>query len=223
MDEKRKFLHSLVFPSFFLLLIWMIKIIETSLDLNLSNYGLYPLKIKGLPGIITSPLIHSDFKHLFDNSLPLFFLSIAIFYFYRPVAYKTFFYIYLLTGLWVWIGGRSAFHIGASGLVYGFASFLFISGIIRNNINLLAISLIVVFLYGGLVWGLFPFDYKISWESHLFGVIAGMIMAFYFRRHGPSPPKYDWEEEEENDDEDNDDNQSKIGINIYDLTALNDK
>lgn len=198
MNEKQKFIQSLIFPSFFLLLIWLVKIAETILDINLVYLGIFPLKWNGLIGILSAPLIHSDFRHLVDNSLPVFLLSLAIFYFYKPVAFKVFFYTWFITGMAVWIGGRSAYHIGASGLIYGFASFLFFSGIIRKNINLLAISLLVVFLYGSLVWGIFPFDYKISWESHLFGALTGGILAIAFKKYGPPPPK---EMPEENDEE----------------------
>lgn len=200
MNEKEKFIQSLIFPSFFLVLIWLVKIAERILDINLVYLGIYPLKWSGLVGILTAPLIHSDYKHLFDNSLPLFMLTLAIFYFYKPVALKVFLYTWLITGMAVWIGGRSAYHIGASGLIYGFASFLFFGGIIRKNINLLAISLLVVFLYGGLVWGLFPFDYKISWESHLFGALTGMGLAFLFKNYGPPLPTEMAEEEEEEEE-----------------------
>lgn len=199
MNEKQKFIQSLIFPTYFLLLIWLVKIVERILDLNLVYLGLYPLKWSGLIGILTAPLIHSDYKHLFDNSVPVFLLTLAIFYFYKQAALRVFIYTWLITGIAVWVGGRSAYHIGASGLIYGFASFLFISGIIRKNINLLAISLLVVFLYGGLVWGLFPFDYKISWESHLFGALTGIGLALIFKNYGPPPsvPMADEEEDEE--------------------------
>lgn len=200
-EERRKFFNSLVFPTLFLILIWLVKIIEAVLDLDFSGYGIYPLRARGITGIITGPLIHSDFKHLFDNSVPLLILSTAIFYFYRAVAFRVFFLTWLLTGIWVWFGGRIAYHIGASGLVYGFVSFLFFSGIIRNNLNLLAISLLVVFLYGGLVWGIFPYDYRISWESHMGGVVTGLALAIYYRKYGPQDIKYDWEEEDEEQDE----------------------
>jgi membrane associated rhomboid family serine protease len=206
MEEKRKFYHSLVFPAFFLLLIWTIKISEFALELNFAQLGLYPLKAEGLKGIFLSPLIHADFKHLFDNSIPLFFLSVAIYYFYRPVAYRVFFLVWLISGLIVWLTARPAYHIGASGLVYGFASFLFFSGVIRNNIHLLAISLLVVFLYGSLIWGIFPYDFRISWESHLVGGMAGAAMAVYFRSYGPVTTRKIWpedEEEDENGDESN--------------------
>ena len=102
-----------------------------------------------------------------------------------------------MTNLWVWAAARNAFHIGASGLVYGFASFIFFSGIIRKNIKLMALSLLVVFLYGSMVWGIFPIDYRISFEAHLFGSIAGLLLAIYFRKEGPQREEYEWEEEEE--------------------------
>ncbi|MBE9480650.1 MAG: rhomboid family intramembrane serine protease [Bacteroidetes bacterium] len=203
-SEKQKFYHSLVFPFFFLLLIWLVKIIEVLFNLDFSYFGIYPLTAKGLIGIIASPLIHSSFSHLFANSIPLFVLSVTLFYFYKQIAYKVFFLIYLITGIWVWFGGREAFHIGASGLVYGLAAFLFVSGLIRKNPRLLAITLIVTFLYGSMIWGIFPdfFPEKnISWESHLMGLVAGLILAFYYRKTGPQPKRYEWEDDDDDDDE----------------------
>lgn len=195
--EKKRFYISLVFPLLFLLLLWMIKLIEISLDVDFSYWGIYPLKLKGLKGIFLSPLVHGDVKHLVNNSLPLLILGVAIFYFYSRIAFRVFFLTYLFVGLWVWFGGRPAYHIGASGLVYGFASFLFFSGIIRNNIRLMAISLLVVFLYGGMIWGIFPIYERISWESHMLGSIAGFILAVYYRKEGPARPKDRWEDEED--------------------------
>jgi membrane associated rhomboid family serine protease len=199
MEEKKKFIHSLVFPTFFLVLLWVIKISEAALDVNFVHLGLFPLTASGLKGIFFAPLIHGDFRHLIDNSVPLYFLSIAIFYFYRPVAYRVFFLTWFISGLIVWLTARPAYHIGASGLVYGFASFVFFSGIIRNNINLLAISLIVVFLYGGLIWGIFPYDLQISWESHLVGGMTGLSMALFYRNYGPPPDKKEWPEDEDDE------------------------
>jgi membrane associated rhomboid family serine protease len=126
-----------------------------------------------------------------------------LFYFYRPVAFRVFFLTWIITGILVWLGGRSSYHIGASGLIYGFASFLFFSGIIRNNINLMAISLLVVFLYGGLVWGILPYDYKISWESHLFGALTGLALAITYRNYGPPPPSEIADENNENGEYEN--------------------
>jgi membrane associated rhomboid family serine protease len=199
-EEKKKFIHSLVFPTFFLVLIWVIKISEAALEMSFAHLGLFPLEASGLQGILFAPMIHADFKHLFDNSVPLYFLSIAIFYFYRPVAYRVFFLVWFISGLIVWLTARPAYHIGASGLVYGFASFVFFSGVIRNNIHLLAISLIVVFLYGSLIWGVFPYDLRISWESHLVGGLTGFGMALFYRSYGPPSTRKEWPEEEDEEE-----------------------
>ena len=203
MDDKKKLFQSLLFPALFLIIIWLVKITEIVLNINFIYFGLYPLKWSGLIGILTAPLIHADLRHLFDNSIPVFLLSAAIFYFYSPVAYKVFFLSWIITGIMVWLGGRSSYHIGASGLIYSFASFLFFSGIIRNSINLMAISLLVVFMYGGLVWGIFPYDYKISWESHLFGALTGFCLAIVYRHYGPLPPEEIPDENNGNEEDDN--------------------
>jgi len=199
--ERKRFYLSLIFPVFFLFLLWMIKFVEVGLDLNFSYWGIYPLHLKGLKGILLSPLVHADFRHLLNNSIPILVLGVAIFYFYNRVAFRVFFLTYLMVGIWVWFGGRPAYHIGASGLVYGFASFLFFSGIIRNNISLMSISLLVVFLYGGMIWGIFPVYEKISWESHMLGSIAGFILAVYYRNEGPQKPEYDLDEEDNQEPE----------------------
>lgn len=204
MKEKKRFYHSLVFPAFFLFLIWFVKFVEFGFETDLGFLGIYPHHVKGLPGIITSPLLHADLNHLFDNSVPVFFLSLAIFYFYREVAYKVFFLIYFTTGILVWIFAREAYHIGASGLIYGYAAFLFLSGVLRNNRSLLAISLLVVFLYGGLVWGVLPYDYRVSWESHLLGALTGFAMAVIFRREGPESDSKRWIREMEEEGEESD-------------------
>jgi membrane associated rhomboid family serine protease len=194
---RKKFLLSMIIPGVFIFFMWLVKIIEVLFDLDLSGFGIYPLTAKGLPGIIFSPFIHADFSHLFNNSLPLFFLSVALFYFYSDVALKVFTWTFFLTGMLVWVAGREAWHIGASGLVYGLASFLFFSGIIRRYFRLIALSLLIVFIYGSMVWGIFPGIYKyVSWESHMLGFFSGVVLALWYRNEGPQRPVYDWMEEE---------------------------
>ena len=206
--EKRKIINSIFIPFLLVFLLWVIKITETLLDIDLGFLGVYPLKASGLIGIVTSPLIHSGFSHLIANSIPLLVLGTALFYFYREISVKVFLLLYLVTGLWVWVFAREAYHIGASGVVYGLASFIFMSGIIRKNTSLMALAMIVAFLYGGLVWGVFPEyfpEQNISWESHLMGIVAGTVLAIFYRKEGPQKKVYTWddEEDEENDDEDN--------------------
>jgi membrane associated rhomboid family serine protease len=195
---RKKMLLSMMIPGIFVFVMWMAKIIEVLFNIDLSNLGIYPLSLKGLPGIIFSPLIHADFGHLFNNSLPLFFLGTALFYFYSEIAIKVSLWTYFLTGISVWLAGRDSWHIGASGLIYGIASFLFFSGIIRKYYRLVALSLLIVFLYGSMVWGIFPNIYRnVSWESHMLGFISGIILAVVYRKEGPQEPVYDWMEEEE--------------------------
>ncbi|MGE5425431.1 MAG: rhomboid family intramembrane serine protease [Syntrophothermus sp.] len=205
-QDQRRMISSLFFPGILLLIIWIIKIFEAVSGIDLGVYGLQPLQLKGLPGIITAPLLHADFSHLAANSLPLFFLGGMLFYFYREIAWSVFIWIWILTGVWVWFFARgNGIHIGASGLVYGLASFLFLSGILRRDNKLMAITLLIAFLYGGLVWGVFPqlFPNKpVSWESHLMGLLAGVILAVYFRKAGPQRKKYEWEDENDDDEDD---------------------
>lgn len=194
---RKKFFLSLIIPGTFVFIMWLVKITEVLFGFELSSLGIYPLSLQGLPGILFSPLIHDDFTHLLNNSLPLLLLSTALFYFYSEVALKVFSLTWLITGILVWTGGREAWHIGASGMVYGLASFLFFSGIIRKYFRLIALSLLVVFLYGEMVWGLFPGVYQnISWESHMLGFFAGILLAVWFRKEGPQQPVYEWMEEE---------------------------
>jgi len=154
--EKKRFYISLVYSVLFLLIIWLVWFVEITLDLDFARYGLFPRKLSGLKGIIFAPLIHANLTHLFNNSVPMLVLTTALFYFYPDLSVRIFLLTYLMVGIWVWVGGRDSYHIGASGLVYGLASFLFFSGVFRNYIRLMAVSLVVVFLYGSLVWGIFP-------------------------------------------------------------------
>lgn len=195
--ERNKFIYSGVFPLLFVLLIWVIKAFEVQLDLNFVRYGIFPRTIEGLRGIVFSPLIHGSWTHLFNNSLPLLILGWAMFYFYRSVALKAIFWSYLLSGLYTWISARAAFHIGASGVVYALFGFLFISGFIRKYIPLVALSFLVAFLYGSMVWGILPWDKSISWEGHFWGLFVGLILAYFFRKQGPQRKEFVWAEEEE--------------------------
>lgn len=199
--EKKIFRHSLVFPSLFLLAFWLVLLVEKTMNFDFATLGIFPLHLKGLKGILFSPFIHAGYEHLASNSLPFFVLSLALFYFYRKLAYRIFFLIYFLSGLCVWLGGREAWHIGASGVVYGLASFLFFSGIFRSDAKLLTIAIIVVFLYGSMFWGIFPIKPEISWESHLWGSASGFFLSIYYRNQGPQRQHYEWEDEPEEDDD----------------------
>jgi membrane associated rhomboid family serine protease len=195
-------ISKLLTPLLFPVVLWAVHLISLLFNDDLSKLGLLPRNFLGLLGILTSPLIHADFSHLISNTIPLIVLGYIIFYFYPKVSYMLFIFIYLVTGLLVWIFARQVFHIGASGIVYGFVSFLFFSGIFRRDNTSIALALVITFLYGGLVWGMIPGWKGISWESHLFGAITGLIAAYLFRKIDPPKKKYDWEDEPDDFDVD---------------------
>ncbi|MFW5832007.1 MAG: rhomboid family intramembrane serine protease [Prolixibacteraceae bacterium] len=198
--EKKIFHHSLILPAAFVAVLWIVEIIEQVGGFDFVRLGVYPHHLKGLPGILFSPFIHSDFGHLISNSVPFFILSAMLVYFYRRISYRIFIQLYILAGICVWIAGREAWHIGASGVVYALAAFHFVSGIIRNDVRLLTVSVVVVFLYGGLIWGMMPINPEISWEGHLWGAVSGVVLALYYRKYGIRREKFDWEYEEEDEE-----------------------
>ena len=194
--EKHIGSHSLFISVALVVVLWLIKLTEFEYGFDFSGWGILPRNLNGLRGILFSPLIHGNFGHLAANTLPLLILTFSLFYFYRKFSYTIFILIYLFSGLFVWLGGRDAMHIGASGIIYGLAAFLFLSGVLSRNIGLLTISLIVALIYGGLFWGIFPVKPEISWESHLWGAISGLALAALFRNPAPQVPEETEEEDE---------------------------
>ena len=200
-SEKKRVLYSMLIPVFFIFVAFTLKLVETLEDVSFVELGVKPHSLEGLWGILFSPLIHADWDHLYANAVPMLVLGTALFYFYRDISFKVFVFIYLFTGILLWAGGRTgSWHIGASGVIYGLGTFLFLSGIIRNYIPLISLSLTVVFLYGSLFWGMFPikWDLPYSWEAHLSGTLVGIVLAVVYRNEGPqkSIPEWFYEEEE---------------------------
>ena len=185
-----------IVPTFLLLLIWFVFYIDTSFHLHLNEHGILPRTFSGLQGVLFSPFLHGDFNHLANNSLPLFLLSMALLYFYREISLKVLFYGILFSGFLTWVIARDSYHIGASGLIYVLVSFIFFKGLITKYYRLMALSLTVVLLYGGMIWYVFPeINTTISWEGHLTGLITGFIFAIKFK----TPDyieylKYDWQQ-----------------------------
>lgn len=188
-------LRTWAIPLYSVLLLWVILWADFRFNLHLTRFGIYPKTASGLVGIIASPFIHKDISHLANNSLPLFIMLLTLFYFYNKIAFKIILQGTILLGLLTWIIARPAYHIGASGVVYLLVSFIFLSGILSKNRRLVAISMIVVFLYGSLVWYMFPENKEMSWEGHLSGFISGIVLAFRYRKILPKPDKYNWEED----------------------------
>ena len=190
-----------ILPALFIFVLFVVEWIEYSCGMRFAKYGVLPRTIEGLKGVFLSPFIHSDWKHLTNNALPLFVLTATLGFFYKGIAKEVFLWSWLTSGLWLWAIGRPNFHIGASGLLYALASFLFFSGFIRKHTKLMSLSMVVVFLYGGMVWGIFPMKKHISWEGHLAGALAGLILAYWFKDNGPSRQIYQYEIDEALEDQ----------------------
>lgn len=199
--KKHTIFTALRIPLFFLMLMWLVHLSNLFFDLNLFKYGIFPREVSGLKGILLSPLIHStkDFSHIINNSTPFFILGWSLFYFYRKIAWLVLSASWIVGGLFVWIAARDSYHVGMSGVVYSLAFYLFFSGVFRKDMRLLAISLFVVFLYGSMIWGIFPLDDSVSFESHLLGGIVGLVLAFFLQDEGATfkKKKYQWEIDEE--------------------------
>lgn len=194
-------LKVLAIPLYTVLFLWIVLWADNRFNLHFRNFGIYPMTSKGLIGIVFSPFIHGDVAHLVHNSLPLFIMLMALLYFYREIAFKVIWQGVLFLGLITWFIARPAYHIGASGVIYLLVSFIFFSGVLSKNYRLIAVSLIVIFLYGSLVWYMFPIKEKMSWEGHLSGFISGIVLALWYRNVLPKPQKYEWEEDDYQEDD----------------------
>lgn len=203
--EIQKILLAFALPAFLLFILYTLRTMESVMGWDFTTWGIYPGEMKGIMGIFTSPLVHADWGHLFANTLPLLFLLWCLLYFYRDLGIGILFFIWIVSGILTFIIGKPGWHIGASGIIYSLAFFLFLSGILRKYIPLVALSLLITFLYGSLVWNMFPQFASVttSWEGHLGGAVAGIAAAILFRHKGPQRPEPFINEEEEEEIEDN--------------------
>jgi membrane associated rhomboid family serine protease len=194
----------IVLPFLFVLLLWIVFWVDIRFHLNLEEFGIYPRTLEGLRGVFFSPFIHGSLEHLYNNSIPLLILIAALRFFYREQTFSVLGYGILLTGFLTWIIGRDSYHIGASGLVYVLVSFIFFKGIRTQYYRLVTLSLLVILIYGSLVWYVFPnVKEGISWEGHLAGLITGFIFAIQMKT--PEYKKmirYDWEHPDYKSEED---------------------
>lgn len=179
------------FPLYFVVVLWLLFGLNFIFNLQYEQYGIFPRNIQGLRGIVFSPFIHGNLDHLYSNSVPVFVLMAVLIYFYRPIAAQVLIYGTFLTGIFTWFIARGdSFHIGASGVIYLLASFIFFSGIIRKSLRLVAISLVVAFLYGGMIWYVFPIVEGMSWEGHLSGFLSGILLAYHYKDKGLVKKEY---------------------------------
>jgi len=183
----------------FVVVIWLVKLIELSGPGDFSWLGVYPRTPEGLIGILTAPLIHADFEHLIFNTLPLFVLLTLALFNYPAATRRALPLIWILSGIGIWLIGRSSHHFGASGLTHGLMFFLFFLGLLRQDRNAITIALAVFFLYGGMVMSVLPREVHVSWEAHMAGAMAGALSALLWRNLDVATPepKRSWELEEE--------------------------
>ena len=207
-DERNRLLRSFIVPLAFVVIIWLVKCVEVVFHLDLSFLGIKPLQADGIPGIFLFHFLHGSWSHLYANTLPIIVLGACLYYFYKPIATKISLLLMFSTGLLTWCGARGGVHIGASALIYGLAFFLMLSGFIRRNKSLVIVSFLVIFLYGSLIWGLYPkyaIENHISWEGHLAGFVMGIALAIVYRKEGPQREKPDDNDEDTDDSDDDDD------------------
>jgi membrane associated rhomboid family serine protease len=194
-EDAARFRRALVGVVVFIGLLCIIELLDSGFDLHLSRLGVFPRAWHGLWGVLFAPLIHGSWQHLMSNSLVLLVLGVVLLYGYPRASRTMLPLVWLGSGLGVWLFARDSYHFGASGLAHGLMFFIFVSGILRRDRLSIALSLIVFLLYGGMVATIFPQQPGISYESHFFGALMGVLAAFLFRHRDPAPPEktYDWE------------------------------
>ena len=188
------------YPITFVLIIWIVFWAEIRFGFRLNYLGIEPETFIGLRGVFLSPFIHADISHLYHNSLPLLVLSSALFYFYKPVAWKVLGMGIIVSGVLTWIIAKNGVHIGASGLVYVLMSFMLFRGIISKHYRLMALSFLVIFIYGSMFWYVFPIKENISWEGHLSGLITGIVFSLVFTKTSWNATRFDWEKSDYDSD-----------------------
>lgn len=180
-EKSDNILPKLLFPIAIVSIMWIVKIVEVIQNHKFTRWGIFPRDLDGAIGIVTAPFIHSDWQHLMTNSLPMLMLASIIMVFYKRVALPSYMIITVLTGFLVWLFARDAYHVGASGVVYGLVAFVAWTGIFRRNLKSIILALVILVMYGGYFHGIIPNKEGVSWESHLFGGMAGIFTAFLFK------------------------------------------
>ncbi|MEP7266961.1 MAG: rhomboid family intramembrane serine protease [Saprospiraceae bacterium] len=163
--------------------IWIGFLFQAFPFFNTTNWGIIPRYTESLKGILTAPLMHGGWEHIISNSVPMAVLLMMLFYFYRKIAWASLVLIWTLTGLAVWFLARgNSVHIGASGVIYGLVAFVFWNGIFRRDLKSIILLLVVIILYSGMLYGILPNQPGVSWESHLYGGLVGILVAYVMRR-----------------------------------------
>jgi len=158
---------------------WIIELYNSSVGNSLGVWGIHPRSVDGLVGIFVWPFLHANIEHLISNTIPLAVLS----WFILLRGFKDYLIvtvgITLIAGAAIWLVARPAIHIGASGLIFGYFGFLVAAAWYEKSLRSLIFSILTIFLYGGIVWGIFPQATHVSWEAHLFGLLSGLLLASF--------------------------------------------
>lgn len=166
-----------------IVIIWLVYLANIIIPVEFRQFGIVPRSTNGLIGIILAPFLHGGLGHIISNTLPLFFLTFALLFFYEKIAFKVWIISALAGGILVWLLARgNSVHIGASGVIFSLIGFLIASGIFQKSFKSILISIIILFLYGGAIWGVLPTQPGVSWEGHLFGFIVGVALAYFYRK-----------------------------------------
>jgi membrane associated rhomboid family serine protease len=201
MQSSHRLRQSLLYTTFVVSLLWCIKSAEILFHVDLSFFGLRPLQWQGLLGIFTAPLVHGSLEHLFNNTLPLLIMGTVLVYGYPRAWKRVLLFIWLMSGVGVWLFARDANHIGASGVAHGLFFFLLVVSMFRRDKSSVAIMMITFLMYGSMTMTIFPREEHISFEYHFFGAVAGLLAALLWRNTDPLPPvkKYSWENSSDTD------------------------
>lgn len=196
--SRQNFALAVRLAALFLALVWLVFLLQWLLPFDLVRFGLRPREWTGLAGLLTTPLLHGSLSHIASNSVPLFVGGVAMLFLYPNSSLRALPVIYVGSSALAWLFARSSIHIGASGLVYGVLTFVFVSGIIRRDLRSVGVSLLIWFFYGSMIWGVLPVQRGMSWELHASGMVIGMVMAIVYRHYDWPPLKrYTWEDEDD--------------------------
>lgn len=202
MTKSKSLQNSIIFTAFAVGFLWCIKSFELMFHVDMSVFGVRPLELSGVLGILTAPLVHGSLEHIFNNTLPLLILGSVLIYGYPKSRWRVIGLVWLISGLGVWFFARPATHIGASGLTHGMFFFLFLVSILRRDKSSIAIMMIAFFMYGGMAMTIFPREEGISYEYHFFGALGGVVSALLWHKDDPKPveKRYSWQDTPEEDD-----------------------
>lgn len=197
---KTSFLLAVKLALGFVALVWLIFGIQSLVGPEMARFGLRPRDLGGLWGLLTTPLLHGSLAHIASNTLPLFVGGVALLFLYPNSSLRVLPMLYLGSAALAWIFARPSVHIGASGLIYGMLTYVFVAGILRRDLRSVGVSLMIWFFYGSMLWGVFPLISRVSWELHASGFALGLILAWVYRDWDRAPVKtYDWEDDDDED------------------------